>query len=387
MSTPQFERCILHVDMDAFFASVEQVDHPEWKNKPVIVGSPPTQRGVVSTCSYEARRFGVHSAMPSRQAFQLCPEGIFVTPRMARYQAISDAVFNIFERFTPTIEALSIDEAFLDVTHVQRLFGTGESIAQQIQQAIYSTHGLTCSIGIAPNKFLAKLASEENKPNGIFSVPSNPSHLLTWLGKKSVRHLWGVGPKLAEQLEAHRLFTVRDIQCCNPQALAEWTTPRLAAHLTDIAFGRDARVVETEREEKSFSREHTYREDILDRTELRKALRWIAEDVGLRLRAHHLWARVGRLKIRYKDFRTVTRQTRFPTPVCDDQALRDMAWRLLDNHLEQGIPVRLIGFGVEDFYDGPIADEDLFSSPHPRQRQEQLSRTLDALRERYKDQI
>lgn len=382
------QRVILHVDMDAFFASVEQVDHPEWQGKPIIVGSDPKQRGVVSTCSYEARKFGVHSAMPSRQAFELCPEGIFVRPRMHRYQSASDAVFQIFEHFTPDVEALSIDEAFLDVSGSLRLFGDGLSIAKQIQTKIYETLKLTCSIGIAPNKFLAKLASEENKPNGIFSVPLDQAQLLAWLGKKSIRDLWGVGPKLATLLEAHNLKTIRDIQCCNPETLAIWTTPLLAQHLTEISFGRDNRKVMTNREEKSFSREHTYSQDTLDREVLRKELRWIAEDVGRRLREHNLWARTAKIKIRYTGFRTVTRQVTFSQPVCDDQALREMAWKLLDQNLEPDIPIRLVGFGVENFSNSPqVEAEDLFTTSPSRQRQEILSSTLDNLRKRYKNQI
>lgn len=386
-------RAILHIDMDAFFAAIEQHDHPEWRGQPVIVGADPHQRGVVSTCSYEARTFGVHSAMPSRQAYERCPHGIFVRPRMRRYQEVSDAVFAIFESFTPAIEALSIDEAFLDVSGCTRLFGSPLDIAKKIQHQIFSTLGLTCSIGLAPNKFLAKLASEERKPNGIFSVPQDPTQRITWLGKKSIRDLWGVGPKLAAHLEAKAIRTVHDLQCCDPERLIQWTTPLMAAHLTAIAFGRDERPVATSHEEKSFSREHTYPVDTTDRETLRAELKWIATDVGHRLREHHLWARCAKIKIRYAGFRTITRQALFPTPVCDDFALRDMAWRLLDCHLEQDIPVRLIGFGVEQFVDTPHLpqEEDLFTrlAPplHPRERQERLSHTLDRLRQRYRDQI
>lgn len=386
-------RTILHIDMDAFFAAIEQHDHPEWRGKPVIVGADPQQRGVVSTCSYEARTFGVHSAMPSRQAYELCPQGIFVRPRMERYQAVSDQVFQIFGTFTPLIEALSVDEAFLDVSGCLRLFGTPQEIATQIQSRIFNTLGLTCSIGIAPNKFLAKLASEERKPNGIFTVPQEQARLLSWLGSKPLQDLWGVGPKLAAHLKTKGLHTVRDLQSCNPVSLEAWTTPLTAQHLTAIAFGRDERPVEVEREEKSFSREHTYRSDVCDRETLRAELKWIAEDIGRRLREHHLWARCAKIKIRYAGFRTVTRQRLFAHPVCDDFALRDMAWSLLDCHLEADIPVRLIGFGVEQFLNSPHLpkEEDLFSrfedSTPPRERQERLSHTLDRLRQRYHGQI
>ena len=378
---------ILHVDMDAFFAAVEQLDHPEWRGKPVIVGAPPDKRGVVSTCSYEARAFGVHSAMPSRQAYEKCPQGIFVRPRMARYKEASEAVFAIFAHFTPLVEPLSIDEAFLDVTGVRRLFGPPEAIAAEIKARILAQVGLTCSVGVAPNKFLAKLASEERKPNGLFVVPADPRAILSWLAAKPLRALWGVGPKLASALQAAGLTTVRDLQSSDPGRLRALVGPTLAEHLMAIAFGRDSRPVETGREEKSLSREHTYPDDTLDRETLRRDVRAIAEDVGRRLRALGLRARTARLKIRYAGFRTVTRQMPFPTPVCDDFALRDAACALLARHLEPNTPVRLLGFGVDNLTDSAtdLPADDLFATltPPPRQRQERLSRTLDALRARF----
>ncbi len=386
-------RAILHIDMDAFFAAVEQLDHPQWRGLPVIVGSPPNQRGVVSTCSYEARKFGVHSAMPSRQAYEKCPQGIFVRPRMARYQEMSDAIFNLFHQVSPFVEGLSVDEAFIDVTSVQKLFGTPYEIAQMLKARIRDELGLTCSIGIAPNKFLAKLASEERKPDGLFVVPTEPRALLHWLGSKSIRALWGVGPILAGNLEAHGVRTVADLQQINPDHLRRFTTPLLAEHLLAIAFGRDARPVESEREEKSYSREHTYPEDTLDHDLLRQELRAIAEDVGRRLREAHLWAKTGRLKIRYAGFRTVTRQAPFAVPVCDDIALREMAWELMAKHLEPDTPVRLIGFGADNLTTSPsaISEDDLFATlpecAHPREKQERLAHTLDALRAKYPKQI
>ncbi len=375
--------------MDAFFAAVEQHDHPEWRGKPVIVGAPPDKRGVVSTCSYEARRYGVHSAMPSRLAYEKCPQGIFVKPRMARYQEVSDSIFRIFGAYSPLVEGLSVDEAFLDVTGVRRLFGTPEEIARKIKAQILSETGLTCSIGIAPNKFLAKLASEERKPDGLFVVPREETALLTWLGSKPVRALWGVGPALAGALESYGICSVRDLQCVALDRLRRITTPLLADHLHAIAFGRDSRPVTTEHEEKSFSREHTYPEDTLDREALRVELRRIAEDVGRRLREAHLWAKTGRLKIRYAGFRTVTRQAPFQVPVCDDIALREMAWTLLERHLESETPVRLIGFGADNLVDSPatLDEDDLFarlpSAAHPREKEERLAHTLDALRARF----
>ena len=384
MDTP---RAILHIDMDAFFASVEQHDHPEWRGKPVIVGAAPDQRGVVSTCSYEARKYGVHSAMPSRQAFERCPQGIFTKPRMARYQEVSTAVFDIFAAFTPLVEGLSIDEAFLDVTGVRRLHGEPEAIARKIKARIFEEQGLTCSVGIAPNKFLAKLASEEKKPDGLFVVPQQPQALLSWLGKKKIEALWGVGPKLREALNKAGYTAVRDLQSTTPEALDAIVTPHTRDHLLAIAFGRDSRPLETEREEQSFSRERTFLEDTTDVTLLRDTLRDIAEDVGRRLRRHGVWAKTGRIKIRTADFKTVTRQATFESPVCDDFALRDMAWALFARRYTPETPIRLIGFGAENLVDSPLPPprDDLFAAleppQNPRAKFEQICRTLDKLRE------
>ncbi len=380
-------RVILHIDMDAFFAAVEQHDHPEWRGLPVIVGAPPNRRGVVSTCSYEARRYGVRSAMPSQEAYRLCPHGIFVRPRMTRYAEVSRQIFAIFDRFSPDVEPMSVDEAFMDVSGVRRLFGTPQTIAAKIKAAILEETGLTCSIGIAHNKFLAKLGGEEKKPDGCFTVPEEEEALIQWLGVKSIRALWGVGPKLAQALECRGYRTVRDIQAASPALLQSFLTPAQAAHLIALAFGRDERPIETGREEKSLSREHTYPNDIEESDTLRSALREIADDVGARLRAANLRAKTGRLKIRYADFRTVTRQAAFATPVCDDFALRQMALDLLEKHLEP-LPVRLIGFGADNLIPADQNDaEDLFSfagaNLHPREKEERLSATLDTLRKKY----
>lgn len=382
-------RVILHIDMDAFFAAVEQHDHPEWKGKPVIVGSPPTQRGVVSTCSYEARVFGVHSAMPSQRAGQLCPDGIYVRPRMDRYQEVSRRIFDIFHDAAPVVEGLSVDEAFLDITGMERLKGSPRAIAEEIKARILQETGLTCSVGIAPNKFLAKLASEEKKPDGLFEVPRDPAALIHWLGQKPIQALWGVGPALASQLAALGLRTVADLQRMNPETLTAATTPLISEHLLALAFGRDARPVTPEREDKSYSKEHTYLHDTADREELLRDLRRLSEIVGRRLREAGVWAKTAKIKIRYADFHTVTRQMPFPVPSCDDIALREAARQLLDRNLLPNVPVRLIGFGAEHLTASPqtIPEDDLFSQvdtfAHPRAKEERLSHTLDALRKRY----
>ncbi len=379
------QRCILHVDMDAFFAAVEQRDHPEWRGKPVIVGAPPDQRGVVSTCSYEARVFGIHSAMPSREAFRRCPQGIFVSCGMARYEEASQRVFAIFERFSPLIEPISIDEAFIDVTGARTLFGDGRTIAEKIRNAIHSEVHLTASVGVAHNKFLAKLASEKAKPNGLFVVPNDHGEVVRFLASQKVGSLWGVGKVTGETLERAGFRMVSDIQKADPAYLTRLLGESLAAHLLTLAFGEDSRDVETAFEEKSLSREHTFLEDCKDREKVRDVLKELADEVGRRVRAHGRYATVGRLKLRWSDFRTITRQTLFETAVCDDFSLRAMALRLFDKEkLVQ--PVRLIGFGVSGFSDNRSEQLSLFdAAPQAREKRERLCRTVDSLREKLGD--
>ena len=371
--------------MDAFFAAVEQRDHPEWRGKPVIVGAPPDQRGVVSTCSYEARVFGIHSAMPSREAFRRCPQGIFVSCGMARYEEASQRVFAIFERFSPLIEPISIDEAFIDVTGARTLFGDGRTIAEKIRNAIHSEVHLTASVGVAHNKFLAKLASEKAKPNGLFVVPNDHGEVVRFLASQKVGALWGVGKVTGETLERAGFRMVSDIQKADPAYLTRLLGESLAAHLLTLAFGEDSRDVETAFEEKSLSREHTFLEDCKDREKVRDVLKELADEVGRRVRAHGRYATVGRLKLRWSDFRTITRQTLFETAVCDDFSLRAMALRLFDKEkLVQ--PVRLIGFGVSGFSDNRSEQLSLFdAAPQAREKRERLCRTVDSLREKLGD--
>jgi len=381
-------RDILHVDMDAFFAAVEQRDHPELRGKPVVVGAPPDQRGVVSTCSYEARAFGVHSAMPSREAFQRCPQAVFLPPDMPRYAAVSRQVFAIFERFSPLVEPVSIDEAFLDVTGSKRLFGEPETIAASIRAAIRAETGLTASVGVAGNKFLAKLASESRKPDGLTVVPRDRAALLAFLAPLPVGRLWGVGKMMRDLLEQHGYRTIGDLQRASEASLAPIIGPHAAGHLLRLAFGEDEREIETDFEEKSISREHTFLADCRDPEMLRAVLRDLADDVGRRLREAGKFAGVGRLKLRWADFQTLTRQRTFPAPVCDDFTLRRLALDLFEAEpLIQ--PVRLIGFGVSGFAAERHEQLSLFEDPADRRdRDEKLCHTVDRLREKLgRDQI
>ncbi len=376
-------KVILHVDMDAFFAAVEQHDHPALRGRPVVVGAPADQRGVVAAASYEARRYGIHSAMPSREAARRCPAAVFVPPRPARYQEVSAAVFAVFDRYTPFVEPLSIDEAFLDVSGAKTLFGDGPTMAAAIRQDITAATGLTASVGVAPNKFLAKLASDMNKPDGITVVPDTREGIIAFLRPLPVSRIWGVGTVLQQRLGTAGITTVGDLQDSPLARLGHIVGPHAAEHLLRLAFGEDAREVETAHEEKSFSREHTFSRDVREMARLERTLLDLIDDVGRRLRAHGRYAGQVRLKLRWQGFQTLTRQRRLEACCCDDSSLREAALLLL--HAEPvRRPVRLIGFGVGELCDRPRQQLSLFGDEtEAREKRERLSRSVDSLRQRF----
>ena len=372
---------ILHVDMDAFFASVEQRDHPELRGRPVIVGAPPDQRGVVSTCSYEARKFGVHSAMPSREAYSRCPQGVFLPPDMARYAEASRRVMEIFGRFTPFVEQVSIDEAFLDVTGARNLFGDGVEIARKIRAAIRDELRLTASVGVAPNMFLAKLAGEINKPDGLTVVPEGRDEIIAFLAPLDIGRLWGVGRVMKEALLSRGYRVIGDLQRADPARLAMQIGGNAANHLLALAFGEDTRELAMETVEQSISREHTFLHDTADKARVRRALAMLVDDVAGRLRADGRYAGVARIKLRWSDFRTITRQRPLSPPANDDMALRDAAFALYDAE-PQPLPVRLVGFGVAGLVAERVEQLSLFDSPAPaHDRQEGVSRAIDRIKD------
>ena len=375
-------RVILHVDMDAFFASVEQRDNPALRGKPVIVGAPPDQRGVVSTCSYEARKFGVRSAMPSREAYARCPQGIFVPPDMARYSAVSRQVMGIFGRFTPFVEQVSVDEAFLDVTGARALFGDGPEIARRIRETIRGELRLTASVGVAGNKFLAKLAGELDKPDGMTVVPEGRAEIAAFLAPLAVGRLWGVGRVLQERLRSCGYRTIGDLQRADPPRLGALVGAHTADHLLKLAFGDDPRELILDSVEQSLSREHTFLHDVTDIARVRRALAMLVDSVGGRLREDGRYAGLARIKIRWADFRTITRQRPLSPPACDDHSLREAAFALFDAEAKVH-PVRLIGFGVSNLAETRCEQMMLFDDPVPgRDRQETLSRAIDGIRKR-----
>jgi nucleotidyltransferase/DNA polymerase involved in DNA repair len=377
-------KVFLHVDMDAFFAAVEQHDHPELRCKPVVVGAPADQRGVVAAASYEAREYGIHSAMPSREAGRRCPHAVFVPVNGERYRDVSRQIFGILERFTPLIEPLSIDEAFLDVTGSRRLFGTGPAIARTIKQAVHGETGLTASVGVAPNKFLAKLASDLEKPDGLTIVPTQQAAITSFLAPLPVSRLWGVGKVTQAALETAGIHTIGDLQQTTRERLSRAVGRHATQHLLALAFGRDEREVELAVEQKSISKEHTFGTDCRDVTTLERTLCDLTEEVGARLRAGGRYAGKGHLKLRWKDFGTITRQKPLAPPCCDDFSLREAALGLFRaEKLKQ--PVRLIGFGVSDLRPRDMGQQlELFQAEGTsRARREELSRAVDDLRQRF----
>ena len=380
---------ILHVDMDAFFASVELLSHPEWRGKPLVVGAGPHERGVVSTCSYEARRFGVRSAMPSRTAYQLCPHAIFTRPHMEEYQKVSDMAFEVFSHYTPYVEGVSVDEAFLDVTGSLHLFpgatprDRAVALGESLRSEIRKTCGVTCSVGLAPNRLLAKIGSEQNKPDGLTLMPFEPKEIAAFLAPRPIGVLWGAGKKTVEALKPYGITTCGDIQRLGRgNAL-------VPDELVDMAFGiSDEHVHWEPSQEKSVSREHTFDSDESDRDAVREKILELVVEVGRRFRAERRWARTARLKLRDDDFSTFTRQAPFESPARDDISFRKAALELFDREFPAGRrhrPVRLIGFGVTNFQDAPDdLGPTLFDVPDDvsRRKRERLSETLDALRDR-----
>ncbi|HAQ59851.1 MAG TPA: DNA polymerase IV, partial [Microbacterium sp.] len=330
---------ILHVDMDAFYASVEVLDDPSLRGKPVIIGSP-EGRSVVSSASYEARRFGVRSAMPVSQALRLCPAAIVVPPHFDRYLALSAQVMSIFHEVTPLVEPLSIDEAFLDVRGVRRLWGSPGEIARMLRRRVREQTGLTCSVGVAATKHVAKMASTISKPDGMLIVPANET--AAFLAPRSVRAMWGVGPKSAETLEARGIRTISDIADTPRDVLDRIVGPASGERLSQLARGIDPREVSTTRVEKSIGHEETFPEDVSDRAFLRSELLRLSDRVARRLRRKGWDAATVVITVRFADFTTVSRSRALPAPSDVGQRIGDAA-RDLFGSIETRQAIRLLG--------------------------------------------
>jgi len=334
---------ILHVDMDAFFAAVEVRRRPELRGRPVVVGGV-GPRGVVSSASYEARVYGVRSAMPTMRARALCPGAVFLPPDFAQYAAASRAVMQIFRDVTPLVEPLSLDEAFLDVAGARRLLGRPAEIARLIRARVAEQEQLTCSVGVASTKFVAKLGSTRAKPDGLVVVPAG--QVLDFLHPLPVAALWGVGERAAESLRRLGLSTVGDLAHAPVAMLRNALGQAAAAHLHELSWGRDPRSVDPEHVEKSIGAEVTFDTDVADPSAIRRSLLALAEKVGMRLRRAGQVGRTVSIKVRFADFRTVNRSRTLSAPTDVAREVFETAWALFDA-LAPGSPIRLVGVRVE----------------------------------------
>jgi DNA polymerase-4 len=369
-------RTILHVDMDAFYASVEERDRPDLRGKPLIVGGT-GGRGVVAAASYAVRRFGVRSAMPMREALRLCPAAICIQPRMARYREVSEQVFEIFHDVTPVVEGLSLDEAFLDVTGSTRLLGDGEAIAVEIRRRIRASTGLTASIGISPNKLLAKIASDLNKPDGLCRL--GPDNLQSVLDSLPIHKLFGVGQKSLPGVQATGIHTFGDLRRASDEIV--WRAfGKHGKAMRDRAAGIDDRPVEPNREEKTISAEETFAVDIRAAAELERHLTHLADRTATRLRAHVLAAGKVTVKIRRHDFTTYTRQRSVLPPTQETSVISGIAQSLLKEWLstQPDAAVRLLGVGVGHLQ--LVRQGDLFAGGLPESR---LDTAIDGIRDRF----
>jgi DNA polymerase-4 len=340
--------------MDAFYASVEQRDDPALRGKAVLVGGA-ARRGVVAAASYEARASGARSAMPMGEALRRCPHAIVVPPRMARYQEVSDEVFDVFHAYTPLVEGLSIDEAFLDVTASRSLFGDGEAIARAIRRDVKERTGLTCSAGVAPTKFVAKIASDVNKPDGLTDVPSGPGEVAAFLAPLPIERMWGVGPKTAPTLRRLGYATLGDLARAEPAAL-ERVLGAWGGEIVRLARGEDDRAVVPDRDAKSIGAECTYDEDLGSKEAIARTLLAHAARVAERLTAEGLSARALVVKLKFADFTRLTRRKTLDEPASDTTTLHDTALELLERFpLSASSRVRLTGVSAHDL--GPARGE------------------------------
>jgi DNA polymerase-4 len=373
---------IIHLDMDAFYPSVEVLDNPALKGKPVIVGGS-SERGVVSSASYEARKFGIHSAQPIAKARRLCPDGIFLPVRMSRYQEISKQVFAIFHRFTPLVEPISIDEAFLDVTGSIRLFGQPENIAKKIKKIILAETGLTISAGVASSKFVAKIASDIDKPDGLTVV--HPDGVKDFLDPLPVKKMWGVGKKTRLLLSGLNINTFKDLR----QTPVEVLGKKFGKHGVKIHFlamGIDERDVIPEHDMKSIGHEQTFLQDIMSLDVAKKELLVLGNKVGRRMRRKGLKGKTVTLKVKYSDFVQITRSTSLPEPTDDGLEIYTAVCRLLKKTEITKKPIRLLGVSLSQLSLSGIGIQlSLFDQNPSSQKRQRLNTVLDSLYEKFGD--
>jgi len=373
---------IIHLDMDAFYPAVEVLDNPHLKGKPVIVGGS-RQRGVVSSASYEARKYGVHSAQPMATAMRLCPNGIVMPVRMSRYKEVSEQVFEIFHFFTPLVEPLSIDEAFLDVTGSTRLFGSPIEIAKKIKQMVAEKTGLTISAGVAPSKFVAKIASDMEKPDGLTVVPADK--VRTFLDPLPIKKMWGVGKVTQTALSRLGIHTFKDLSRVSVEVM-EKNFGKHGIHMRQLSKGIDERDVVTLHDVKSIGHENTYSEDILDVKSAKRELLSLATRVARRMRRKGLEGKTITLKVKYYDFVQITRSVTLQTCTNDSADIYANICRLVEKTAVGKRPVRLLGISISKLADfGSGRQLSLFNQHAAKEKRKKLNETLDSMFEKFGD--
>lgn len=412
----------MHVDMDAFFASIEQLDHPEYKGHPVIVGGL-SSRGVVATCSYEARKFGVHSAMPISRAKKLCPDGIYVYPRMDRYKEVSEQIFSIMKEFTPYIEPLSVDEAFLEVSGMSTMYSGPKALGRAIKDRVFEETGLIISAGLAPNKFLAKLASDLDKPDGLVVIPYGREKEI--LAPLPIKRIWGVGPRTEKILKTGGFHLMRHIQALPDESSLIPLVGNQARRIWELANGIDDRPVETDRKIQSIGAEETYEEDLTDGSAIELEFRYFANRLSKRLRKRNLLGHTVSIKVRYDDFTTVSRQKRLDTPSDHEHVFFETALLLWDKLMQDKTskkpkgkakeleslgattkvqakaftyssektrwidppgPIRLLGLTVSGLDEEVPMQDSLFESPQD-ETEDKLASVLDSLESKFGETV
>lgn len=366
---------ILHVDLDAFFASASLLDRPELRGLPVVIGHD-SSRSVVTAATYEARKYGVHSAMPMAHARRLCPQAVVVEPNYERYQRLSAQVMSLLHDVSPNVEQLGIDEAFVGIAGARRLLGGASQIGARIRARVESETGLRCSVGAASTKFIAKLASQRAKPNGLLVVPDDD--VLAFLHPQPVSALWGVGPKLQERMARYGLRTVADVASTAPATLQQWFGEANGAHLHRLAHAEDVREVSERAREQSIGHNHTFGHDVTARDELRSEILRLGAGVGKRARAGGVLGRTVTLRVRYHDFRTITRSKTTQEATDVTRVIVERAWQLFDE-IDDPTPVRLLGVqlsGLSESVDtGLLWDEN--------EEWSHAERAMDAVHERF----
>ena len=371
---------IIHIDMDAFYASVEIRDNPALAELPVVVGGSPQGRGVISAASYKARKYGIHSAMPAAKAIQLCPSAVFIKPRMSHYASISKQIREIFNDFTTPVEPLSLDEAFLDVSGCVALFGEAPAIARQIKSRIQSELGLVASAGVAPNKFLAKLSSDLEKPDGLVVVP--PEGILEFLAPLNVARVWGIGKQTLKVFHAMGVQTIgqlRDI----PRKQLDLKFGLNSEHFWRLARGLDSRPVVPDRIAKSISHESTFHTDVKDPETLSAWVLELADQVARRMRRHKIKGRTIQIKLRYSNFETITRSKTIRIATSSTNQIAELAVAILrDNLSEVERGIRLLGVGVSNLNSGQPIQKQLFNRDEG-ERARRIDETTDQIRDRF----